>query len=452
MNGAAGLRMRCAAWWERHAATLVPSGQSMLASAASLVALAISGPLVARQLGVAGRGNLAFVMVWGLAFAIVGTLGVPAAIPYFFARDPSHGKALLGEIFPIAAAQIALATLLTFLILALLAAGRPATVQLAAHLAPIYIPAGIVHQYALSILQARRRFAAFNVFRPLPGILYAVAVLALFLTREGRLLPVVVAWLATSWLAATIAATVALRGIGRAWRIASKVRGELLRFALRGFVGSFSAVDQLSVDQAAVSVVLPASSVGLYAVASAFSNLPSFVGWGLGTVIYPLVTGQRQRAAARSTIRRFVVWAFLLNVLGVGTLLALLPALVRFFFGAPFLAAVPIARLLLVAAVFGASWRVLVEGLRGLGHPLVSSVSEAAMYPLLALTAPILIFAWGAAGMALALVLSRGFSLGIALLSAYVLGKRERTVRQRSSATATAIPVVGVAGSGETHA
>jgi O-antigen/teichoic acid export membrane protein len=433
MRAAEQLRASCASWWGSHAATLVPSGQSISASVVSLVALAVSGPLVARDLGVAGRGYLALVMVWGFAFAIVGTLGVPAALPYFFGRRWTESGAILGEVLPIAGVQVVLVTVLTFFALGLLTAGKPPSVQLAARLAPAFIPAGIAHQYALAILQARRRFAAFNVFRPLPGALYAAAVLVLFLAGSGQLLAVVGAWVVTTWLAAITAAVVALGGIRVHWRANVGVRGELLRFALRGFVGSFSAIDQLSVDQAVVAVTLPAASVGLYAVASAFSSLPSFVGWGLGTVVYPLVTAQHHREKARRTIRKFVLSVFTLNVLGVALLLVLLPWLVRLFFGGAFLAAVPIARILLVAAVFGASWRVLVEGLRGLGHPLVSSVSEAAMYPLLAVTAPVFILQWGAVGMALALVVSRSFSLGVALLAAFILARRDRGDGARGS-------------------
>ncbi len=415
------LRARVLSWWRSHAATLVPSGQSVSASVVSLIALAISGPLVARELGVAGRGYLALVMVWGFAFALVGTLGVPAAVTYFVAQRPSQGGRILGEIIPIAALQVALVTALTAVVLALLGAGRPAAVQQAARLAPVFIPAGIAHQYALAILQARRRFLIFNICRVLPGTLYAGAVLLLFLIGGGHLLAVVVAWVATSWLAALVASWAALRELRPEWSRTTTVRGDLLRFAVRGYLGSFSAIDQLSLDQAAVAVALPAPSVGLYAVASAFSNLPAFVGWGLGTVLYPLVAAQRRRQNARGLINRFVLSVSLLNVLGIALLAALLPGLVHFFFGVAFMAAVPIARILLLATAIGASWRVLVEGLRGLGHPLVSSVSEAAMYPLLAISAPLLILQWGAIGMAVALVLSRTVSLVVAIVAAAAL-------------------------------
>ena len=52
---------------------------------AGQAALLISGPLLARTLGLDGRGQLAALLLWPNVIALLGTLGLPSAVTYFLA-------------------------------------------------------------------------------------------------------------------------------------------------------------------------------------------------------------------------------------------------------------------------------------------------------------------------------------------------------------------------------
>ena len=56
--------------------------------------LVVTGPLLARMLGPSGRGYLAALILWPLVITQLGNLGIPSALTYSVARDPSTSKGL----------------------------------------------------------------------------------------------------------------------------------------------------------------------------------------------------------------------------------------------------------------------------------------------------------------------------------------------------------------------
>jgi len=109
------------------------------------------------------------------------------------------------------------------------------------------------------------------------------------------------------------------------------------------------------------------------------------------------------------------VWRFfwltaVVTVVTVVTLEVLMGKLVVFFFGHDFAGAVPIARILLVAALLMSCRRVLADGARGAGRPTLGSIGEVVSWiflvPLMVLLAPLL----GLEGVAIAVVVSAAVS------------------------------------------
>jgi O-antigen/teichoic acid export membrane protein len=65
------------------------------ASFVAQIALAVSGPLVVRLVGVEARGELALLFALVLLFGQIGMIGIPTAVAYFIARDRIPAKLLL---------------------------------------------------------------------------------------------------------------------------------------------------------------------------------------------------------------------------------------------------------------------------------------------------------------------------------------------------------------------
>lgn len=376
----------------------------------------ISGLLVARVLGVTGRGYFAGLGIWPVLLTSLGNLGIPMACTYYLSQHPAQARQILGETYRFALLQSVILTGLLAIVLFLWSRGKPAEVETAVYPTLIMIPAMLGHKYALAVLQGQQRFTAFNILCLLPTALYTFSVVLLFVLGDGLLLPIVIVWVSTFVVAAVVSTVVALRYERLDWRDGRGLRHQLMTFGLRGHLGTVSPVDSLPIDQAAVALFLSPAALGLYVVAYAFTNLSRIIAQCVGIVIYPTVAARRGTHSAW----RLVWWSFggvtLLNIVCTALLIAVMPLLVPLFFGSEFSPAVPIARILLVGTILAASRRILVEGLCGLGSPGASTIAEVSMYPWLAIGGPLLMLRYGVEGVAVALTVGYGLSLVVAVV------------------------------------
>ncbi len=119
--------------------------------------LILTGTLVARMLGPDGRGYLAALILWPWVITLFGNLGIPSALTYSIAREPSASRTLarwgLGFALPQALLLIGLQALWLLLILH----GDPAPVRAAGWLTLGLVPALLAQQYGLGLLQGHLR-------------------------------------------------------------------------------------------------------------------------------------------------------------------------------------------------------------------------------------------------------------------------------------------------------
>lgn len=396
------------------------STQAITAGFLGQLFLLVSGLLVARILGVTGRGYLAGLSLWPILLSALGNLGVPVACTYYLSQQPAQARLVIGEAYRIAIVQIVILTGLLSIILWFWSEGKPSEVKIALYPVLLAIPALVSNQYAWAILQGRKKLTAFNFLRLLPSGLYTCGVTCLFFAGEQRLTLVVMTWVAALVLVAFASTLIALKDEQPDWRGSKDIRGQLKTFGLRGHLGAISPVDSLPIDQALVALFLSPTALGLYVAAYAFTNLPRFIAQSVGIVAYPEIASQKDSNVARQLMWRFFWGVSLLNLCVLAALIVLMPLLLPFFFGAEFSPAVPIARILVVGTTFVASRRILVEGLRGLGHPQASTIAELSMYPWLIIGGPILMLWYGGEGLAVAL--TGGYVLS--LLVAFIVATR----------------------------
>lgn len=395
-----GTRSRSLAW-------------SVLAGGAGQGALIVSGVLAARILGVEDRGYLALFAVFPAILAQAGSLGLPLAATFALSRDPDRAAATVRVLGRPAAVQTVTLTLVHGAIVVALFADEPGDVRLGALLTLLAVPIALAQQYGLAILQGRKRFRDFNVYRTLPAVLYSVAVGGIFVAGGGDLPSVTVAWIAASALAAAATLLVALRGLSPAGDGEAPSVAELARFGIRGLLGWMSPVETFRLDQAVVGLFLSPAALGLYVVGLAFANLPRFLAQSIGFVAYPRVAAHEHGRAARAELWHFVWVTVVVCSAVVGALELAAGALVPLFFGDAFSDAVGVTRILLVNALFLAVRRILTDGAQGLGRPGLGTAAEAASWlfllPGLAALTPL----FGVEGVALALTIASGLALAV---------------------------------------
>lgn len=350
---------------------------SLTAAAAGQVLLVISGVLVARALGPEARGSLALIVLVSGVLAQVGGLGLPTATAYFAAQGGRTAQLVKLLVRPFVLQIVALSGFQIIALLALERAFGPAFLTLGIATLPALV-AAMATAYSLAILQGHRRFAAFNLLRTLPGVIYCLAVAGLWVAHALNLQTAVYAWTASVVSAALITTAALMQSgpsIGSSQSRPLRLR-DLFSFGLKAYVGSLYPVESFRLDQLIVGIAFSPLALGYYVVARAFSNLPTFISQSLGMVAYPEVASIVDPRARRHWLWRFVSLSFAVSALAVAAIELLLAWLIPVLFGPAFSQAVPLARVLLVGALVRSVRRVLSESLRGSGAPGAGTIAE----------------------------------------------------------------------------
>jgi len=384
---------------------------SFVSSGWTQLALVVSGVLTARMLGAEARGELALLVLLGAAFGLAGTLGLPLAVTYEIAQRGHDPRLVLRLVARNAAGQALLFSALHGLALAFLLPTADPEVRIAGIATLAWTPAFIALQYGLAALQGGLRLDAYNAFRAAPATLYAAATLALWVAGIHTL-GAIGGVFALSWIAAALL----VLGIAQGSQT-SEASGNppdlpsMRRFGLRSLVGWLVPIEAFRVDQAAVGLLVSPTALGLYVVAVAFTNLPRFIGQGIGSVAYPLVARHTDRDGARQEVGRVaaiasvVILALVLAAeLAVGWLVPLL-------FGAGFEGAVPLARALLPAGGCLAIRRTLTDAARGAGFVSAGSVAEVVSWVVFGTGALLFVPRYQEMGVALAVLSASAASL-----------------------------------------
>jgi O-antigen/teichoic acid export membrane protein/O-antigen ligase len=392
-----------------HVATIVALASSVVNQAIMIV----SGVLAARLLGVEQRGNLALLVLVPTVLSQLGTLGLPLAVTYWIAGAPHRAAAVVRSVLGVVAAQTVVLCVAHAVILSVLLRDAAWDVRLAGLYTLALIAPTLAYHYGLAVLQGQQRFVPYYGVSLLPGLFYSLAAAGLWLSGNGTVATFALAFM-LSWLGSGVAAVVVARLVG-VWRTpadhAERQRSAMVRFGLKGLLGSAAPVETFRIDQAIVALLLSPAALGLYVVAMSFANLLRFLSQSIGLIAYPQVAAQTEPPEARRTLWRFFWLATALCVLVAIGLGAVAGWLVPFMFGAEFGRAVPITRVVLLGAVFLGARRVLTDGVRGIGRPVAGTVAEVISWlwlvPALVLFTP----RWGAIGVAWALASASAVSL-----------------------------------------
>ena len=375
-------------------------------------ALVVSGPLLARLLGVENRGWFAVVILVPLVPAQLGTLGVPQGLTYHLATVPGARRRVVRDALRLAALQMVVLAVVQVGLWWLVFRHAPSDVRTAALIAFGVIPALFAALYGVAIAQGLQRLGLVNILRCLPPAVYLMSVVVLFVAGVDELVVVTVVWVVGYLAAGAVILGVALRCLdadpAEDPDVDPPPRGDLVGFGLKGLVGTVSPIEDMQVDQFIVYQLLSPASVGLYVVGLAFTNLPRFIGTGLGTVAFPYTARQLTLADRRRVLVRFTVVGAVVCALAVLPVVLIAEPVIRILYGDDFTPATDAARLMMAGGVLLGTRRVLTEAARGVGLPGAGSLGEVVTLVVFATIAAVASGAHGLEGIAV------GFSAGAA--------------------------------------
>lgn len=327
----------------------------------------VTGPLLARALGASGRGDLAAVLV---PLALVpGLLGF--GIPAFAYRELPRGRAveeLLGSLgLPLLLIGL-LAAAGAVPVADALAGGR-ATTRTFLIVGLLATPLVLLGSLLSSALGALERWRALVATTMIPFAGTFVAIVALYALGDLTVATAAAATIAASLLSLAPSLPLLASAPRPAFRLALARRG--IAFGLKSWIGGLARIANLRLDQLLMITLVAPRELGLYAVATTLAGASGLATGALSPPLMTRIAGGETRLIAQAVRIALAATLALNAALALAT-----PLLLSLLFGPQFRDAVPMALLLLAAAVPFAGASVLSSALQADGAPLVPSLGE----------------------------------------------------------------------------
>lgn len=372
----------------------------------------ISGPLIARMLGVHGRGEFAFMMAASFVAAQVTTGGIVTSIAQVTGKVGGPAWSLMRGNTLMWWPHITSGALASGLIAAL--ALQDDLNVIAAGVSTLVLTIGTcAFSFALAMLNGEHRVAEINWMRIIAVSTYVGVVLILFLTEHPG--PIAFVWL-----------MVVTQGCGAAYALMrlrerhdSTTRPadgiELRRLSHDHSVTGSNAM-VLGIDQLIVGFFLGTAALGLYAVAGTIANVTAIVLRSISDALLPRLVGQPAGSAQRLLMARSLkLTAAIALVMMCGLQLIAAP-LLTLAFGSDFEPALPATRVLIVAWMLLAYRRPLQASLQAQGLGRSASAIEAGCTTLSVAMVAIGCAAGELTGAALGLLLGAACCVGMLIL------------------------------------
>jgi O-antigen/teichoic acid export membrane protein len=294
---------------------------------------AITGPLIGRSLGAAGKGDLAAVTVPPEMFGYLLAFGLPVATLYYADRYTTKQLIMSTWVFSVIVGGLAVAGL-WFLIPGYLHGHNHEDVPwLRAYLVVMitYIPVSA----SVELLRHRQSLVAYNALR------------ATFVLTVNTCAIVLLAIIGRLDLTTAIEAAIGSQVVWhltvliycRAWPSRAFQRSVLLTqlgYGSRLVLGSLSEVVVARLDQLLLIGLVSSSELGIYTVAATAAGVSGPAAWGIALALFPRIRRAESEMEARRATREAVKWTVLSSVTVAVVVAAAAPEILPLLFGNQF--------------------------------------------------------------------------------------------------------------------
>jgi O-antigen/teichoic acid export membrane protein len=378
----------------------------------SLAAGFITGPILARNLGASGRGELAAILVpAGLATIVVG-FGLSA----YASREAARGIPLgvLGGSVGALGVVLGMAGFAASIPLAVFLADGNGDVRLMLLLFFAVLPLNLIAQMLYGTAVGLGQYRAMTISRLTPPFVAAIALPVLALLGK---LTVVSAALAT--MGAGLLSLAPLLAIGRSMlplRFDLAIARASLSYGMRAWGAGVSAAANSRLDQLIMVKLVSSSQLGQYAVAVTVAALiPSAVSSVTSLLLPRVARGDGDLVKRSLRVMVMVVLGF------AGAAALATPIVIPWLFGEQFRGAVSMAVILLAGSIPFAAASHLATGLAAMGFPGVESMGQTTALIVTVIGLPLAIPALGGDGAALVSTIAYTVNLAVLL---YVARRR----------------------------
>jgi O-antigen/teichoic acid export membrane protein len=398
-----------------------PSGSHIAIAAATNVGIAalglMSGPLAARLLGPAGRGEVAAIQNLFWLTALLAMLGLPEAATYFTAHHPGEAGHVLatGIALPILTMPVCFAAM--YPLVPRVLAAEPPEVQHAAQRILLAVPLYAAIVVATNTVRGSNKLLHWNLLRLLPGAGWLLFLAAAWLWRMKDPVRIALGYIAVLACIVAPALWMAGRLVPSSWSPSPKLAAPMLRYGIPLAGAAIPQTLNLRLDQILIGAFLPPAKLGLYVAACGWSTAVFLLPSAIGNVLFPKIASAAASPAERlHTVAHGVRIGIVASASVGACLLALARYAIPLLFGKPFAAAVPVAYVLILAAVICALNIIFEESLRGLGDTRGVFLGETVGLAITVLALALLLPRFGIIGAGVASIFGYGTTCAVLIV------------------------------------
>lgn len=402
----------------------VDTFRSLVASGGIQLANVVTGILLARMLGPAGKGALTAILLWpGLIVALL-SLGVYEAVTYYAAVEKFRGPQMAGAALLTALVQSAFAMVAWLLIIPLVLAHYGADVVAGGRLYTLWIPLYLVIIVAIGVLLGRMEIGLYNGLRVAQTLLTTLGVLLLAVLHSRSYTIVLVVYLIAHLVSAVASVALVSSRVGIARPNDPSLVGRVMTFGAKSHIGTLSGLANERADLAVIALFLPAVALGFYSVAVTVTAPVLILGTALATVALPAVASAASPAEQHARAVRFVRLTVALSLATAAVGIVVSPWIIVLFFGSAFAPAGLASQVLFAAAVPLSANRVLGAILKAHNRPLRTGLAELVALGATVICLAVLLPIWGIVGAAAASGTAYLVSSAVLMLGLRRLGYR----------------------------
>jgi O-antigen/teichoic acid export membrane protein len=320
---------------ELSAAAKRPMVLSAGSTAIVVLANVVTGVVLARTLGPAGRGQVAALAGLSISICTIAGVSLADAVVFVAGRNSKRSAAVLSSAFALLCVTMLIAVLGLGLALPLLL--RMGDTHSVADVAPWILFAGLSQAslFVQTLARTLNRLKLWFWLRVMATWNYALILLAFALTlgMNARLAGVSIC------LGAVVTAVVGAGFMGKAllpFEPSRAISAQLLGYGVKLHPSSVAATLREQLDKVILILIAPAGEVGRYVVALALGSLIVAASHSVDQVAFPRLSRILDFAERRSAFERMLAQLGLLLFLGAPVLTIISPGLARLMFGPSF--------------------------------------------------------------------------------------------------------------------
>ncbi len=347
---------------------------NLASQVASLITTFLSGVIIARALGPAGKGTYSLVVLTYAFAVLIGNLGVPVFVASTAGKRRRTPTELLHNSIAVTVVS-SVVVAVVYLVLRRWTGERAALWPFFGILA-VVTPAGLLREHFDALLQGMNRIGRFSVAKVVANAVTLILLVS-FVWRRPAITTAVYCWMGGEVVSTLVALWLVLSVATPGIAVSLPLLRQSLKFGAAVCIGSLIGMASLRLDLFLVAYFLDASEVGLYSVAAVASSMIMYLPSAMAVALLPRFSSadaNESYALAARGCRFAVIWgvgcALFLGVLG--------GVLISAIYGEQFRPAATAMRILLPGTVIYGLAHITVAYYNGfVGRPFINTALAA---------------------------------------------------------------------------